>query len=244
VHRFTIPGPIDAGLYTPEAEAEYAREGLERAKKLQAECPPGRQSNALYGYANAASQLGVVTMFKATEPFRARGEFHRPTESERRKDAAAADANVLAAVARQEADHVRAEALSARYKEPGRRSNETIWNGYLHGVTSIAFTKGNGEAEFVRKWRDLIAAIIDTDDDVDARVLESRLNRLTAPVTYPVLPEAAWMAADTYNAGDREAEYVRLEQLYGPRYGTETPATNTNGTAKRTLRKTRSLTAV
>jgi len=234
-------------------DAEFERQGRERAEKLKAQFPaPGRQGIGTNAYARAAFEAGTFEMSKALAPLRYGGQYATPSAAERRAAEAAADENVLAVVAKQEAIHARAEAVHALYNAPERRSDETIWNTYTRGVSAVAFTKGTKEADFVRKFRDLIAALLDAgdyDDDAAACSIEARLDKLTAPVKYPVLPEAAWEAADTYPLADREAEYARLEAKYGARNAAtngKSPSTNGHATVPKTsvLRKRASAAAL
>jgi len=236
--RFTPPTPPDAEIAALD-DAEFLQLGREDAKALQANAPAGRQNISNDPYVRHFWEAGTVAMSRALAPMRFGDQRGEPTAAHLRAAQKQADANVLEVVAQEIAIRRRAAAVAAIHSAPERRSDDTIWGTYTHGVGAIAFTKGRGEADFVRKFRELIAALLDADVD-DARSIESGLNRLTAPVKYPVLPNAAWIAADSYPVpDDREAEYARLTELYGPRAGTNGSAATTNG--KAVVPKTRAL---
>jgi hypothetical protein len=130
----------------------------------------------------------------------------------------------------------------AVYNAPDRMEYARIQYAYTTAIASIAQHQGNKEASFIRKFRELIAERQDAeeyDDEPEVRSIEARLNRLTAPVTFPVIPAAAYEAAALLPAAERAEESARLDAKYAA------PTTaSTNGTANRTLRKTRPLTAV
>jgi hypothetical protein len=218
-----------------EADADRTRRAQKWAEELKAESGPGRRSIALDPYARVVFDAGTSALSEALEPFRyERNRFPTPTESEKRVAEQQVQRNVDALVVRQLKIYLRAADVREVYADPERMSHERVWNAYTRGVGAIAFTKGSGEAEFLRRWRDLLHARNDAEaygDDV--RAIERRLDRLTAPVTYPQYPAAAWDAADTLPEADRQAEYDRLEQKYGPRNAT------TNGTAVTKFRNRR-----
>ncbi len=241
--RFRPATPIEvplAALDSPAYRGDLTKRAEKWADELRAKSPGGRQSIALDYYTRVFWEAGTVEMSRAIEPPRRDGTFGRRTEAEQRKVDAATARNVHATVISQLKIYLRARDVAAIWNDPDRMEAERIWNAYARSVGAIAFTKGSGEATFVRKWRDLIAALNDSDDDTDARLLTARLDRLTLPVKYPVLPDAAYEAAATLPKAEQQAELERLDA----KYKAPTNVTSTNGTAKRTLRKTRTLTAV
>lgn len=203
-----------------------------------AESGVGRQSIASDPLARIAARLPLGVLDKARAPMK----FDRfgpitavelgtaVEETNSRMRAAMIDELMLDELAREE---------SAIRNHPDRMEYARIWNAYAAQVESIAFTKGNQSDAFVRRFQGLMSERSDAEayaDDDAIRSIEARLNRHTAPVNFPVLPSAAWDAADLLPASDRQAELDRLEQKYGPRNAAA------NGSAKtRTLRKTRTL---
>jgi hypothetical protein len=248
VPRFRPAPPIEvplAALDGPAYDAELTKRATKWADELRAKSPGGRQSIALDYYTRVFWESGTVEMARAIEPPRRDGSYGRRTEAEQRKVDAATNRNVHATVISQLKICLRAQDVAAIWNDPDRMEAERIWSAYLHGVSSIAFTKGNKEADFVRGWRDLITARNDAleyagDDDAEVRSIEARINRLTAPVKFPVLPEAAYEAAATLPAAERTEEIARLDH----KYAAPAAATNGNGNGKTTIRKTRRLQAV
>jgi hypothetical protein len=75
----------------------------------------------------------------------------------------------------------------------------------------------------------MVAARQDAESFGDSTAaIDDRLLRLVG-VPYPTLPEAAWNAADTLPAPERQAEVDRLTAKYGPRE----PATTDTPTRRR-----------
>ena len=138
---------------------------------------------------------------------------------------------------------LRAQDVGAIYAEPERMSQERVWAAYTHAVGAMAWAQGNKEAEFTRRWRELIAARNDAeayDDAAGIRSIEARLDKLTAPVKYPQYPQAGWEAADVLSPTARDQEYLRLEAKYGPR----NPSSNGIGKTPRGRRQTRPMQAL
>ena len=139
--------------------------------------------------------------------------------------------------------YLRAADVRAIYADPDRMEQERVWAAYARGIGAIAWRQGNKETEFVRRWRDLIAARTDAeeyDDEAAVRAIEGRLDRMTAPVMFPQYPAAAWEAADTPPEANRQVEYDRLEAKYGSRH----PSTNGTANKIRGRRQTRSTPAL
>lgn len=136
----------------------------------------------------------------------------------------------------------RARAIAAVYADPERRSQETVTGGYERGVAVWAWSQGNKEAAALTQWRRLIAARLEAEEDDDDREIARCDARLLALVgiPYPQYPEAAWLAADTYSQGERQAEYDRLTEIWGPRNA----ARNGNGKVRSTRRLQRPLSSI
>jgi hypothetical protein len=100
----------------------------------------------------------------------------------------------------------------------------------------VARLQGNKEHDFISKWRELIAARNDAIEYGDSTLaIEARLERLVG-IPYPVVPEAAWNAADTLPTSERQNEYDRLERKYGARPGTPTDTATTTPPRRRRVR--------
>jgi hypothetical protein len=207
-----------AALDSPEALADQDR----RAHKM---------AEGLEGDARAAvfRRAGAKEIDKIKEPFR-RGHDLRGAElaAAERQAGGIADRVIF----EQCRASIRAQDIAAIYADPDRVEAERVWNAYARGVSALAWAQGNGEPEFVARWRQLIAARADCEavgDDGGVRAAEARLERLGTP--YPQLPAAAWEAADALPEQEREAEFSRLSSKYGPRH----PDTNGRRRTKATV---------
>jgi hypothetical protein len=241
VPNTTVPSLEEAlaALDTPEADADLTRRAEKWAGELKAETGPGRRSISTDPYARVIYDAGGLELDKALLPLRFDGRFTYPSESEKRAAEQQAQRNVDALVVRQLKIYLRAADVRAIHEDPDRAEDKRVWQAYTKAVGAIAWAQGNKEADFIRRWRDLIAARNDAEeyDDLAAvRAITTRLYRLTG-VPYPQLPDAAWEAADNLPQSERQAELDRLEVKYGPRI-----ATNGNGVAKpRGRRQTRQM---
>jgi hypothetical protein len=138
--------------------------------------------------------------------------------------------NMDALVWRQCEEQLRREEEAAIRTEPDRQEESRIWNLYTRTVAQTARAQGNKEHDFVRNWRELVMArndAVEFGDDTGA--IEGRLGRLVG-VPYPVVPKAAWDAADLMPASERQAEVDRLTAKYGER---EQPVTTDTPTRRR-----------
>ncbi len=187
-------------------------------------------------------RAGIIEENKALDAAMHRDMWH-PTEKEKREANAAACRNLDALILRQLEVSELAREAQAAYNHPDRMEYARISTAWAHQVDSIAFTHGNKVEAFVGRVRDLLRQRDDAeaiDDEDEVRRIEGRLDKLTG-VPFPVLPDAAWIAADTLPEADRQPEYDRLTEKYGVRNA----ATNGNGavTKTRTIRKPRTLVA-
>jgi hypothetical protein len=230
--RYPKPVPLDealAGIHSPEAVAARKREAATLAKKLKAESGPGRRSIALDTYARYVFIAGTVAVDVALTPTRLPdvtysssdtrpGVQHRIASLTRDAEARA-DRNMEALVARQIEIDLEAQARSAVYNDPDRSEAERVWQPYANQVQAVAWRQGNKSDAFIKKWREQIDARNEAEEDgYDAAVrrIDARLLSLVG-VPHPVLPGAAWEAADMVPASERQQEYDRLEAKYGPR---------------------------
>jgi hypothetical protein len=130
-------------------------------------------------------------------------------------------------VARECEKILRDQDIAAVHNQPDRLEESRIWNLYTRNFAQVARMQGNKEHDFIRRWKDLIAARNDALEYGDSTAaIEGRLERLVG-MPYPTLPEAAWNAAETLPTAEREIELVRLEQKYGPRQPDATPSAPT-----------------
>lgn len=126
--------------------------------------------------------------------------------------------------------------MQKAYNDPELEMYARINRAWTTQVDGIARRKGDRESQFVARVRSLLTELAEAEQDGDedaVRSCERRLDRVTG-IPYPQLPEAAWTAADLMPASDRQQEYDRLEQVYGPRH----PKSNGAGKAPRRSRLT------
>jgi hypothetical protein len=117
------------------------------------------------------------------------------------------------------AEELRVADVQRAEQDPDRQEEERIRAEYLRQVSSVAFRQGNKEDAFVKRFRELVADRAEAEaigDEAGVRAAERRLDRHVG-VPYPRLPDAAWATAKVLAPAEREAEYRRLEQKYGPR---------------------------
>ncbi len=235
--------PLDealAALDSAEADADRTRRAEKWAEELKAQSGPGPRSIALDFYARVVHDVGRLAYDEALLPLRFGDSYSQPSESQRHRAEQEAQRNVDVLVVRQLKIYLRARDVQEIYADPDRMEQGRVWNAYLHQVDSICFTKGDKAPIFIARFLELVAARNDAEayDDADGvRAAEARLDRLTAPVTYPRLPQAAWEQADLLPEGVRQEELDRLRQKYGDRPGTDAP-TNGNGKTPRGRRRT------
>jgi len=230
VPEYTRPIPLDealAAIDSPSAVAGRKVRAQKWAKELE-----GDARGSMFQRAGQNEIHGIY------EPFRTYNRLYgTELDAAEREAGRRADAIVL-----RECEIVlRAQDVAQIYADPDRAEAERVWQKYARGVGAIAWAQGNKEADFIRRWSDLIAARRDAesfDDAAAVRSIDARLLRLVG-IPHPVLPEAAWDAADELGLAERQDEYDRLEKKYpGTRPGTGT--SSTNGIAKvRTRRETR-----
>ncbi len=184
--------PLDEALKavdSPEAVADRRKRAQKWAEELE-----GDARGHMFALA------GWEELNRIKEPFRYGGSPQVPTARERA--AAEREAGRIAdeVVLQQCMISLRARDVAAVYNDPARMAHEKVWNDYAKGVAAIAWSQGNKEADFVRRWRELIAARRDAEeyDDCGAlRSIDARLQRLTG-LEYPVFP-----SADTVPEADR-----------------------------------------
>jgi hypothetical protein len=147
----------------------------------------------------------------------------QPTDAETRAAEVEAGHGVDRLVLEQCMVHLRAEDMRDIYADPDRMESERVWNAYCHQVSAYAWQQGD---QWIARWRAMIADRAAAEEYGDPTgAIDARLLRHVG-TPYPVLPDAAWNAADTIPmAGERQAEYDRLTAKYGPREPS-TPATN------------------
>jgi hypothetical protein len=231
VPEFRQVPPLDealAALDTPEAVADRRKRAQKWAEQLE-----GRARGQMFMYASPAEMDSIHQPFR-TNFYGTQTDTWRETAE--RAAGRAADAVVL----KQCEIQLRARDLAEVYNDPDRQEAERVWGSYAKGVGAIAWAQGDRETAFIAKWRDLIAARRDAEqyDDAGAvRSIDARLLRLVG-IPHPVLPGAAWDAADILPAAERAEEYARLEQKYGPR----NPSTNGAGKIRSTRRLSAALT--
>ena len=235
--RYPKPPPLDealAAVDSPEAVAARKREAATLAKKLKAESGPGRRSIALDTYARHVFIAGTVEVDIGMLPIRRPdvtfsssdtrpGVQHRIASLTRDAEAQA-DRNMEALVARQIEIELRARDVQKVYTDPDRSEAERVWQPYANQVQGVAWRQGNKSDAFIKKWRELLGARNEAEEDGDDAAVRRIDARLLSLVGYPhpVLPGAAWEAADMVPASERDAEYERLAAKYGPR----SPAAN------------------
>jgi hypothetical protein len=239
---FKRPPPIEdelAALQSPAGVAARRKRCEQWADELRTASGPGRRPIATDPYARVVYAAGTAELSEALAPLRFDGSFIRPTESENRAAEQQAQRNVDALVVRQLEISEQARETQAVHNQPDRMEYARIWSAYARSVESLAFTKGRKEPEFVGRFQALMAERNDAesyDDEAAVRSVEARLDRLTAPVRFPQLPESAWRVADLLPTTDRQAELDRLDAKYGPR----NPSTNGTAVTKfRNRRETR-----
>jgi hypothetical protein len=168
-----------------------------------------------------------------------------PTESQKREGRAEFRRRFEALVLRELETNELAREMASAFNSPERISYARIIRPWEVQVERVIFEHGNKAEAFAGRVRDLLRdrdlAGADGDED-DVRSIERRLDKLTG-VPFPVMPQAAFAAAEMLPAGDREAELERLEAKYGNRTGAETPSSNGSGKV-RAARKTRVLSAL
>lgn len=229
------PKPIEddlAVLHSPAATAERRKRCEKMRDELKAQSGPGRRSIALDPLAMLLHRAGTVAMSRALDP-----PFHDirtwSTGRERKAAEQQAQRNLEALILAELELRELASETQAVHNDPERVEYFRIWNAYARSVQSVARTKGN-EAEFVRRFQDLMAERHDAeeyDDEAAVRSVEGRLLRLVG-IPFPQLPDAAFEAAQTLPAAERAEELARLEQ----KYAAPTNAT-TNGTGTKTSRR-------
>ena len=116
-----------------------------------------------------------------------------------------------------------------------------MWATYARGIGAIAWRQGNKETEFVRRWRDLIAARTDAeeyDDEAAVHAIEGRLDRMTTPLMSPQYPAAAWEAADTPPKPTDRSSTTASRPSTGPGIHPPTaPPTRSEAAARRAPRR-------
>lgn len=216
----TRPIPLEqalAALDTPEAVADRRKRAQKLAAEMAAESGPGPRSIALDPYAAATFAAGSVEMQKALKPMRRFGPFDQPTESEKRAAAAEADRNVMALVARQIEVALRAADEREVREAPDRMAEAAIWRSYSTGVAAIAWSCGDKEPEFLRKWKALIAERNDAEEfgtDADVRSVDAKLLRFVG-IPYPAATPAAPPA--TNGNGNGNTRRTRKSALHTTR---------------------------
>ena len=104
----------------------------------------------------------------------------------------------------------------AVHEDPDRVEETSVWLNYCSTVSNVAWQRGNGSAEFIAKWQDLIQRRAEAAGYGDPTgAIDLALERMGTP--YPHLPEAAWAAADRMGDEPRAVELERLTLKYGPR---------------------------
>ena len=237
MREYITPIPLDealAAVDSPEAVADRKKRAKKWAEQLE-----GRARGEMI------FQSGTVEVSRALEPiyrsgtstsfaFGADPAARFPVQQSASADRSAeieAGRNMDELVARQCEIYLRAEDVRAIYIDPDRYEDERIRQAYNSQVAAVAWSQGSKEASFVATFKELIAERRDAEaygDNDGVRSAERRLERLTG-VPWPQLPGAAWDAADTLPETERQAEYDRLTEKYGPRDA----ATNGAGTTSR-----------
>ena len=193
------PKPIEDDL----AGAPFARRHRRAPEALREDARraqgPVRPRPALHRPRSARdappSPAGTVAMSRALDP-----PFHDirtwSTGRERKAAEQQAQRNLEALILAELELRELASETQAVHNDPERVEYFRIWNAYARSVQSVAKTKGN-EAEFVRRFQDLMAERHDAeeyDDEAAVRSVEGRLLRLVG-IPFPQLPDAAFEAA-------------------------------------------------
>jgi hypothetical protein len=234
VTEFTKVVPLDVALAavdSPESVAQIKKEAAERAKKVE-----GRDRAMLFRHASVADMNEIFDCFRTdyvgTPVLGVRG--HRTGGYFDQAKAEAEAGRVADKVIHKVIEiQLRAEAIQRVYQDPDRAENERIWQRYVTQIRSRALQQGRTEGEWIAKWKDLLAERNDAEqfgNEAELRSADARLERHSR-VAYPVLPGAAWEAADALSEVERPDEYLRLEHKYGPRHAATNgkATTTTNG---------------
>lgn len=223
-----------AYLDTPEYDAKAEKEAETRAREIEADDLGFRMFTLRLSHQDIDKALWSVT--RPDEALNLSDT--RPANQLRVADASQSAATqarraIHALVVRECKVDIRARDMRQIECDPDLLEDHRIRQAYNAQVSAIAWAKGDGEARFVRKFNALIEERRDAEeygDDAGVRSAERQLDRHTG-VPYPLLPAAAWDAADLLPASDRQQELDRLEKKYGPRH----PASN--GAAKTSRRR-------
>jgi hypothetical protein len=217
----TTPDEALAAVDSPEAVADRRKRAKKWAEELE-----GRDRGYMFALAGGEAINSIYAPLKTQN--RLYGDDLAKAEREAGR---IADQVVLT----QCEIALRAADIQAVTADPEREAAQKVWSEYANGVAAIAWAQGDREADFIRRWRDLIAARRDAeeyDDAATVRAIDARLLRLVG-IAHPQLPAAAWDAADQLSESERQAEYDRLEAKYGPR------SPDTNGASTKTSRRPR-----
>ena len=210
-----------AELDSPESIADRKRRAKEMAKKLV-----GDARNAMIQTASRDDlQNALEPVYRAAN----RENWHDSDRARSMPEAQKeAGRNIDALMPRLCEQHLRRTDEAALYRDPDRLEEQRIWNDYTAQVSAYAWQQGNKSDEWVRRWQQMVAdrAAAEEYGDPTGAIDARLLRHVGAP--YPVLPDAAWAAADTMPS-DRQAEYDRLTAKYGPRIPSTTDAPKRRG---------------
>ena len=206
---YAPPIPLDealAAVDSPEATSDRRKRAREWAKRLE-----GLERGQMIG---RASQTDYE---KALAPHYNPGFGLNWTEAQKQSASVECGHNFDELVANECEKVLRDQDIATVHNHPDRLEDSRIWNLYVRAFVQVARLQGNREHDFTRKWKELIAARNDALEYGDSpAAIEARLERLVG-IPYPVVPEAAWAAADTMPAAERQAELDRLARKYGLR---------------------------
>ena len=198
-----------AGLDSAEAISDRKR----RAKQLAKDLVGDARNQMIQTARRDDLQRAMAPIYRAAN----RENWHDSTRAlpmpEAEKEAGR---NIDALMPRLCEEHLRRTDEAALYSDPDRLEEQRIWNDYTVQVSAYAWQQGNKSDDWVRRWREMVAdrAAAEEYGDPTGAIDARLLRHVGAP--YPVLPDAAWAAADSM-AGDRQVEYDRLTAKYGPR---------------------------
>ena len=250
------PNPIEddlAALHAPAAATERHQRCEKMADELlETYSAPGPQSIALNPIAMIGFRAPTGAMDRVLDPFHYDRSPIHPTERQQRAAEKEAQRRFRALVIQELEISEVARETQAVYNAPDRMEYARIQYAYTTAVASIAHHQGNKEASFIRKFRELIAERQDAeeyDDDAEVRSIEARLNRLTAPVKFPVMPEAAYAAVETLPTPERQAELDRLDARQDPihhrqRHRPQDPPAQDVPAVHRPIRRTNTVTTM
>jgi hypothetical protein len=199
-------------LDSSEAVADRKKRAAEWGKRLA-----GDERNQMIGSATRDAIGAALAPLNTPH-------LHWDTVSEHEKKEANRQAtqNIDALVVRQAEEELRRRDERALYADPDRLEEQRIWNAYCHQVSAATWQQGNQSAAWIARWQAMIADRAAAEEYGDPTgAIDARLLRHVG-VPFPVLPDAAWAAADTIPmSGERTKELERLEQKYpGTRPGT------------------------